>query len=42
MPIYAIGPVTKGIYWEVTAIPDIRNEAKRLAQYLSQDDIEPL
>lgn len=35
-PVFAIGPVTKGIYWEVTAIPDIRNEALRLARHLTQ------
>jgi len=33
-PIFAIGPVTKGIYWEVTAVPDIRVQADRLTKVL--------
>ncbi|WP_435655076.1 FAD/NAD(P)-binding protein [Brucella pituitosa] len=31
-PIFAIGPITKGIFWEVTAVPDIRVQAERLAK----------
>ncbi len=30
--IFAIGPLTRGAFWEVTAVPDIRNEAVRLAE----------
>jgi uncharacterized NAD(P)/FAD-binding protein YdhS len=33
-PIFAIGPVTKGTYWEVTAVPDIRVQAAHLAKVL--------
>ncbi len=33
-PIFAIGPVTKGMFWEVTAIPDIRVQAEKLAHVL--------
>ncbi|MCY1376940.1 hypothetical protein D9M69_644690 [compost metagenome] len=31
-PIFAIGPITKGIFWEVTAVPDIRVQAESLAK----------
>ena len=30
----AIGPVTSGVFWEVTAVPDIRVQAAHLAQTL--------
>lgn len=33
-PIFAIGPVTKGIFWEVTAVPDIRVQTEKLANTL--------
>ncbi len=33
-PIFAIGPVTKGIFWEVTAVPDIRAQVAQLAETL--------
>ncbi|MFD2650407.1 FAD/NAD(P)-binding protein [Brucella rhizosphaerae] len=33
-PIFAIGPVTKGIFWEVTAVPDIRVQTEKLAKTL--------
>lgn len=29
-----IGPVTRGVFWEVTAVPDIRVQAARLAEKL--------
>lgn len=32
--IFALGPVTKGTFWEVIAIPDIRVQAARLAEHL--------
>ncbi len=32
--IFALGPVTKGVFWEVTAIPDIRVQAEKLSRYL--------
>ncbi|MEJ5022078.1 FAD/NAD(P)-binding protein [Ochrobactrum vermis] len=33
-PFFAIGPVTKGAFWEVTAVPDIRVQAQRLSAIL--------
>lgn len=33
-PIFAIGPVTKGLFWEVTAVPDIRVQAAQLSKTL--------
>jgi uncharacterized NAD(P)/FAD-binding protein YdhS len=29
-PLFALGPVTRGTFWEVTAIPDIRVKAKEV------------
>lgn len=36
-PFFALGPVTKGMFWEVTAVPDIRVQAEKLAQRLLQE-----
>lgn len=33
-PFFALGPVTKGAFWEVIAVPDIRVQAEKLAQRL--------
>lgn len=33
-PFFAIGPVTRGMFWEVTAVPDIRVQAQSLALVL--------
>lgn len=33
--LYALGPVTKGVFWEMTAVPDIRQQCERLAGYLA-------
>ncbi|HEY4043714.1 MAG TPA: hypothetical protein VGM32_17970, partial [Rhodopila sp.] len=33
--LFAIGPVTKGTFWEMTAVPDIRRQAEKLAEYLA-------
>ncbi|PQA74877.1 FAD/NAD(P)-binding protein [Brucella oryzae] len=33
-PFFAIGPITKGAFWEVTAVPDIRVQAERLSAIL--------
>jgi uncharacterized NAD(P)/FAD-binding protein YdhS len=33
--LYALGPVTKGVFWETTAVPDIRRQADHLADHLS-------
>ena len=35
--LYAIGPVIRGALWEIIAVPDIRNQAPRLAQALLSD-----
>lgn len=35
--LHAIGPVTSGVFWEVTAVPDIRIQAENLAhQFLGR------
>ena len=33
--LYAIGPITKGTFWEIIAVPDIREQAAAVA-----DDIQ--
>lgn len=33
--LHAIGPVTSGVFWEVTAVPDIRVQAAELARKLT-------
>ncbi|GAB0117652.1 FAD/NAD(P)-binding protein [Acidisoma sp. 7E03] len=33
--LFAIGPVTKGAFWEMTAVPDIRQQAEFLAGVLA-------
>lgn len=33
--LFAVGPVTKGAFWEMTAVPDIRHQAETLAGQLS-------
>ena len=33
--LFAIGPVTKGRFWEMTAVPDIRRQCEVLAQHLA-------
>ena len=32
--LFALGPVTKGAFWETTAVPDIRRQAEILADRL--------
>ncbi len=32
--LYAIGPVTRGTFWESVAVPDIRVQAQRVARHL--------
>ena len=34
LPIYAVGPLTRGAFWEITAVPDIRNQVAELAKTL--------
>ena len=33
-PLYAVGPLTRGAHWEITAVPDIRNQVADLAERL--------
>ncbi|HEX3576029.1 MAG TPA: FAD/NAD(P)-binding protein [Rhodopila sp.] len=33
--LFAVGPVTKGAFWEITAVPDIRRQTEKLADYLA-------
>jgi len=33
---YAVGPLTKGLFWEMTSVPDIRRQCELLATYLAQ------
>ena len=42
--VFAVGPVTKGAFWEMTAVPDIRRQCELLAQRLAAligPDAEP-
>jgi uncharacterized NAD(P)/FAD-binding protein YdhS len=32
--LFAVGPVTKGAFWEMTAVPDIRRQCEFLAKHL--------
>ena len=32
MRVWALGPMTKGKYWEIIAVPDIRGQAERVAE----------
>ena len=33
--LFGMGPVTKGAFWEMTAVPDIRRQAERMADYMA-------
>ena len=33
--LFAVGPVTKAAFWEMTAVPDIRRQCEVLAQHLA-------
>ena len=35
--LYGLGPVTKGRFWECTAVPEIRRQAEELAERLIAD-----
>ena len=34
--IYAVGPLTRGAVWEITAVPDIRGQVADLARTLTR------
>lgn len=33
--LYAVGPLTKGMFWEIIAVPDIRRQCERMATSLA-------
>jgi uncharacterized NAD(P)/FAD-binding protein YdhS len=33
--VFAAGPITKGAFWEITAVPDIRRQCETLARHLA-------
>jgi uncharacterized NAD(P)/FAD-binding protein YdhS len=33
--LFAVGPVTKGAFWEITAVPDTRDQCESLARHLA-------
>ena len=35
--LWAVGPLTKGRWWEITAVPDIRVQAERAAEAIASD-----
>ena len=39
--MFAVGPLTKGAFWEITAVPDIRRQSAALATHLSRSMQEP-
>lgn len=32
--LYAVGPVTRGVFWEITAVPEIRRQCEEMAKRL--------
>src|SRR5262249_13204985 len=32
--LFAVGPITRGTFWEITAVPDIRVACEALAEHL--------
>jgi len=39
--LFAVGPLTRAAFWEIIAIPDIRNQCTGLAALLSRSTAEP-
>lgn len=39
--IYAVGPITRGTFWESVAVPDIRRQCARLASRLAAAAVNP-
>ncbi len=33
--IFAVGPITKGMFWEMTAVPDLRRQCEAVANHLA-------
>lgn len=40
--LYAVGPITRGVFWESTAVPDIRLHCEALAEHLMAVTAEPV
>ena len=36
-PLWALGPLTKARYWEIIAVPDIRDQAAAVAKEIAQE-----
>lgn len=34
--VFAVGPITAGTFWEIIAVPDIRQQGKALAAHLAE------
>jgi uncharacterized NAD(P)/FAD-binding protein YdhS len=34
--LFAVGPITKAMFWEMTAVPDLRRQCEALATHLSE------
>jgi uncharacterized NAD(P)/FAD-binding protein YdhS len=34
--LWALGPIVRGVLWECTAVPDIRGQAERVAQAVTE------
>jgi len=37
--LFAVGPLTRAAFWEIVAIPDIRNQCAELAARLADPDV---
>jgi uncharacterized NAD(P)/FAD-binding protein YdhS len=35
--MWALGPLTKGRYWEIVAVPDIREQAAAVAEDIASE-----
>ena len=33
--LFALGPPTRGVFWEITAVPDIRTQCRTFASWLA-------
>jgi uncharacterized NAD(P)/FAD-binding protein YdhS len=39
--LYALGPLTRGLWWEIIAVPDIRGQVAQVAQTLTAQQEQP-
>ena len=35
--VWALGPLTKGAFWEIVAVPDIRSQVARVADQIAKE-----